>query len=161
MGLNCVFDRLQQGFHLDHTNMPPRGRSAGSRRGGGLPHIFAGIDRQALAAQRPRPAGGQLEVHGEPCRIFDDDGGVAAGLEAGEHLLPCFGDEGTTADRFDARLLLTAAPAAARNRGNREGTAESEEEAMFDAERYRDLTPDGSELSDSDSDDEHPSAGGR
>lgn len=131
--------------------MHSRVRSAGRKRSGGPPPVFAGVDREAHARKRPRSSGGQLEVLGERCRLFEDGGGVAAAVEAGEHLLPCFGDEGTTVDRFDARLLLAAAPAAVSGgRGGggaaAAGTAAADftdQEAELDAERYRDLWPGG------------------
>lgn len=136
--------------------MPPRTSSAGKHRS--KRPIFAGVDRQAPHAQRPKPAGGSLRVIGERCRLFEDESGLAAELEAGQHLLPCFGDEGTTVDRFDARLLLAAAPAASRSRANAPAPS-GQEDAELDAERYRDLWREGSEPSDSDADDAHPRPG--
>jgi Alternative splicing regulator len=138
--------------------MPPRARSASKQRSSGPRPIFAGVDRQAPRAQQSRSLDGTLSLIGEQCRLFEDGSGLAAELEAGQHLLPCFGDEGVTVDRFDARLLLPAAPAAA---GSRAGGPElnREEEAELDAERYRDLRRQGSESSDSDADDAHPRPG--
>ena len=95
---------------------------------------------------------------GEQCRLFDDDSGLAAELEAGQHLLTCFGDEGIIVDRFDARLLLPAAPIPPRSRAGA-SAPDSEEEAELDAERYRDLGGDGSEPSDSEADDANPRQG--
>ena len=134
--------------------MPPRSSSKHhSKR-----PIFAGVDRQAPQAQRPKPAGGTLSLIGKRCRLFEDESGLAAELEAGQHLLPCFGDEGTTVDRFDARLLLPAAPAASRSRADAPASAD-QQDVELDAERYRNLRREGSESSGSDADDAPPRPG--
>ncbi len=121
----------------------PQGRSPRA----GPPPIFAGVDRQGPRAQRPRPAGGgELAVHGERCRLFDDGSGAAAAFEAGDHLLPWFGRE---VDRFDARLLLSAAPSAGSAcDGAAAAAVGQQEEAELDAERYRDLHAGSDEESD-------------
>ena len=126
--------------------MERRRRPTGKR--GEPPAIFAGVDRQAPAAKRPKPSANKLAVHGLRCQLFEDGSGAAAAFEAGEHLLPAFGDGALTVDRFDARLLLPAAPSLGprRNGGNASGGSEShatvgpdERESELDAERYRDL----------------------
>lgn len=138
--------------------MRPGAHSAGRKRStGDPPPVFAGVGRETHALRCPRSSGQQIEVLGQRCRLFDGDGGAAAALAAGEHLLPCFGDDATTVDRFDARLLLAAAPTAVgggRSHGATPEATPAGQEAELDAERYRDLQPAG-EAADSNDDAEH------
>lgn len=85
-------------------------------------------------------------MHGERCRLFEDGSGAAASFEAGAYLLPCFGQK---VDRFDARLLLSAAPSAGSACGGAAAAAvRQQEEAELDADRYRDLHAGSDEESD-------------
>ena len=73
-------------------------------------------------------------LRGRAVAVAQDDG-VAATHDEGRHLVSVSWDAKATADRFDARHLLTAMPEPAETAK----AGDEEEEAVLDAERYRDL----------------------